>query len=422
MCAAALLAACTAAGPRPPTTAPAGPQSAAAVAAVDATTIDRKLLFGYQGWFGCPGDGSPLDRWEHWFKPGQPAGPSSLRVDMWPDVTEIPPEARCPTPLALPDGRPAEVYSAFAPGAVDVHFRWLAHYGLPGVLLQRFTSRLDEERIRAFRDGVALNVRTAAESHGRVFAVMYDVSGHAPATLVSDIERDWTHLIDTLHLTGSPQYLRHGGKPLVAIWGLGFHDRPGTPDQAMDLIRFFRQNVDVRYRATVLGGVPAGWRTLTRDSRTDPRWASVYRTFDIISPWTVGRFRDDAGAQRYYAEQVTADMEEARRLGIAYLPVVFPGFSWHNMNPGSRLNEIPRRGGRFFWSQVEHALETGSTMLYAAMFDETDEGTALFKVAPGTPQAPAGVPTVTLDMDEVPVPNDWYLRLAREAQLKLASR
>lgn len=341
---------------------------------------------------------------------------------MWPDVTEIPREARCATPLALPDGRPAEVYSAFAHGAVDVHFRWLAQYELPGVLLQRFTSRLDQEPMRAFRDGVALNVRAAAETHGRVFAVMYDVSGHAPATLVSDIERDWTHLIDTLHLTGSAQYLRHGGKPLVAIWGLGFHDRPGTPDQAMELIAFFRQNPDVRYRATILGGVPAGWRTLTRDSRADPRWASVYRAFDIISPWTVGRFRDDAGAQRYYSEQVAADMEEARRAGVAYLPVVFPGFSWRNMNPGSRLNEIPRRGGRFFWSQVEHALKAGSTMLYGAMFDETDEGTAMFKVAAGGPQAPADVPTVTLDMDDVPVPNDWYLRLAREAQLKLATR
>src|SRR4029079_18054539 len=27
---------------------------------VDATTLDRKMLFGYQGWFLCPGDGSPV--------------------------------------------------------------------------------------------------------------------------------------------------------------------------------------------------------------------------------------------------------------------------------------------------------------------------------------------------------------------------
>jgi hypothetical protein len=104
---------------------------------------------------------------------------------------------------------------------------------------------------------------------------------------------------------------------------------------------------------------------------------------------------------------------------MAYMPVVFPGFSWHNLNPGARLNEIPRRGGRFFWSQVEHALGAGNTMLYAAMFDEVDEGTAMFKVAARAREAPAEVPTVTLDIDGVAVPGDWYLRLAREAQLKL---
>ena len=92
------------------------------------------------------------------------------------------------------------------------------------------------------------------------------------------------------------------------------------------------------------------------------------------------------------------------------------------MNPGTRLNQIPRRGGRFLWSQVEQALAAGSTMLYGAMFDEVDEGTAMFKVAADQRAAPADVPTVTLDIDGVPVPNDWYLRLAREAQLKLMRR
>jgi hypothetical protein len=39
---------------------PAVPRAAAVGAAVvDATTLDRKMMFGYQGWFLCPGDGSP---------------------------------------------------------------------------------------------------------------------------------------------------------------------------------------------------------------------------------------------------------------------------------------------------------------------------------------------------------------------------
>jgi hypothetical protein len=406
----------------PSTPGGAGTVAALAHPAVDSSTIDRKLLFGYQGWFGCPDDGSPLQRWEHWFRPGRPPGSSAVRVDMWPDVSEIPAAARCATPLNRPDGRPAELYSAFALAAVDMHFRWLEEYGLPGVLLQRFTVRLDDPPVLMFRDTVAQNVRASAETHGRVFAVMYDISGHPPATLVRDVEQDWTHLVDSVQLTSSDRYLRHAGRPLVAIWGLGFRDRPGTPEQAAELIAFFRNNPEPRYRATLLGGVPAGWRTLTRDSRSEAAWGSVYRSFDAISPWTVGRFRDDAGARRYYAEHAGPDLDEARSRGMAYMPVLFPGFSWHNMNAGAPLNEIPRRGGRFFWSQVEHALAAGHTTLYAAMFDEVDEGTAMFKVAAGAADAPAGVATVTLDADGVPVPNDWYLRLAREAQLKLRRR
>ena len=408
--------------PRPAVIAPAQNAGASAASAVDAATLHGKLMFGYQGWFGCPGDGSKLQRWEHWFRPGQPAGPATLRVDMWPDTSELPADARCPAPLTMPDGSGAELYSAYKPATVDVHFRWLRDYDLPGVFLQRFTAHLDDPAMRDFRDTVARNVRTAAEAHGRVFAVMYDISGDRSPTLVEDIKRDWTHLLDDLHIADSPRYLHERGRPLVAIWGFGFSDRAVTPNQAAELIEFFRNNEDPRARATLLGGVPAGWRTLTRDSQADARWAAVYRSFDIISPWTVGRFRDEAGLARFYDEPVAGDLAETRSLGVSYLPVLFPGFSWRNMNRDAPFNQIPRRAGRFFWSQVEHAIQAGSTMLYAAMFDEVDEGTAMFKVAPGWRAAPAEPRTVTLDADGIPVPGDWYLRLAREAQLLLGRR
>ena len=112
------------------------------------------------------------------------------------------------------------------------------------------------------------------------------------------------------------------------------------------------------------------------------RGRDVYRSFDILSPWTVGRFRDDESVDRFYREEVAPDLTETNRLGLEYMPVVFPGFSWHNMNPTAPSNPIPRRGGRFFWHQIERALQAGATMVYAAMFDEVDEGTAMFKLAP----------------------------------------
>ena len=81
----------------------------------------------------------------------------------------------CPRP-------PAELYPRYNPSTVDRHFRWMREYDLPGVFLQRFTVRLDNPAVRGFRDRVARNVRAAAESHGRVFALMYDISGHPRET------------------------------------------------------------------------------------------------------------------------------------------------------------------------------------------------------------------------------------------------
>jgi hypothetical protein len=386
---------------------------------VDATTLAHKLMFGYQGWFGCPDDGSQLARWEHWFRAGQSAGEPALRVDMWPDLSELPDTDRCPTPLALPDGRPAPLYSAYRAAAVDMHFRWMQEYGVPGVFLQRFTTGLAHDAVRDFRDTVARHVRNAAEANGRVFALMYDISGHRQETLVEDVKRDWIYLVDTLRITDSERYLRHNGRPLLAIWGFGFTDRAATPSQAAELIDFFKNNRDPRYRVTLFGGVPAGWRTLTRDSGPDAAWAGVYRSFDIISPWTVGRFRDDAGVDRFYRDTVVPDLTEARAAGIEYMPVVFPGFSWRNMNRDAAPNQIPRRGGRFWWRQVEQALGVGTTMLYGAMFDEVDESTAMFKLATTAEEVPADASIVTLDADGEALPSDWYLQLSREAQLRL---
>jgi len=405
-----------AAGPTP------SPQAAASVPSrdVDPTTLDGKLMFGYQGWFGCPGDGSPLDTWEHWFRRGMPAA-ATLRVDMWPDVSELSEGERCNTPLMLPDGRPAQLYSAYNPRTVDRHFAWLQEFDLPGVFLQRFTVRLDEKSMLEFRDGVAANVRAAAEAHGRVFAIMYDISGDSRANIVQAVERDWEYLVDALRLVESPQYLRHHGRPLVGLWGLGFRDRAPTAEQAAELIDFFKNNPDPRYRVTLLGGIPARWRTLTRDSQTEAAWAHVYRSFDVLSPWTVGRFRDDESVDRFYREEVGPDLVETNRLGLDYMPVVFPGFSWHNMNPTAPSNPIPRRGGRFFSHQVDRAVQAGATMAYAAMFDEVDEGTAMFKLAPTRESVPTGVPLVTLDADGEVLPSDWYLQLSRQAQQRLSA-
>ena len=94
--------------------------------------------------------------------------------------------------------------------------------------------------------------------------------------------------------------------------------------------------------------------------------------------------------------------------------MIFPGFSWHNLN-GGKPNQIPRRGGAFYWRQAFNAVNAGCTMIYGAMFDEMDEGTAMFKLAPTSRQLPAQGTFVSLDADGTKLPSDWYLRLVGAA-------
>ena len=55
---------------------------------------------------------------------------------------------------------------------------------------------------------------------------------------------------------------------------------------------------------------------------------------------------------------------------IDYLPVVFPGFSWHNKTPDAKTDAIPRLGGKFLWKQYYELAKIGIPMVYQAMFDE----------------------------------------------------
>jgi hypothetical protein len=82
-------------------------------AGVDATTLDGKVLCGYQGWFNTPGDGTTFG-FTHWGRGlDRPAG-GRLTVDMWPDLADYDPQDLCEVPgLRMPDGSPARLYSAF---------------------------------------------------------------------------------------------------------------------------------------------------------------------------------------------------------------------------------------------------------------------------------------------------------------------
>jgi hypothetical protein len=390
----------------------AGPQYFRLTAEVDASTLTGKHMMGYQGWFATPGDGSSGDRWNHWFR-GQNPIASEATVDAWPDLSELDPDELFPTGMTYPNGAPAMLYSAYNEKTVRRHFKWMREHHLDGVFLQRFTGEIYSSQNFDRLNKVADNVRRGAEAHRRVFALMYDISGQPTNTLVSALTNDWLYLANTLRITNSPNYLRHNGKPVVALWGFGFAGRSDTPQQAQEVINFFK-NAGL----TVMGGVPTYWRTLKTDTQSNPAWAPVFRSFDIISPWAVGRYGNLAGADSFRQNLIVPDMTEALAIGRDYMPVIFPGFSWHNLHGGA-LNQIPRQGGTFYWRQAYNAKLSGCTMLYTAMFDEVDEATAMYKMAATANDVPAQGSWVPLNIDGTSVPSDWYLRLANEASKML---
>ena len=197
---------------------------------VDASTMNHKLLMGYQGWFACPGDGSPVNRWVHWFRNNNSVAENAT-VDLWPDVSELGADELFATSMTLPNGTPAKVYSAYTPKTVLRHFKWMQQYDLDGVFLQRFVSTLHDPRSFALRNQVTANVQAGAEKYGRVFAIMYDISGQPGDTLVGALTNDWNFLVHTQHITDSPRYLRHRGHPVVAIWGLVLLTGPALPSK-----------------------------------------------------------------------------------------------------------------------------------------------------------------------------------------------
>jgi len=389
---------------------------------VDPSTLTGKLIMGYQGWFNCPGDGTAVGWW-HWF-----TGPDPT-VDFLPNAADYPTAEQCVTTMRDAAGNSVNLFSDANPATVETHFAWMRQYGLDGVALQRFAVDLLDAPTFEARNIVLANVRRAAEDNGRVFFVMYDLTG-LPNSRLNTVTNDWKRL-ELEGITSSPAYLHHRGHPLLALWGLGFSGRSLTPSDTLNLLKSLDQASAKYGGVTIMGGVPSFWRTGAVDASSDPRWWLVWRRLGVLSPWSVGRFDNDGSADVYSKAVWVQDLAATRALGVDYMQVLFPGYSFANTNrslgqPDPISNQIPRRCGRFYWRQVYDALGAGATMLYGAMFDELNEGTAMFKTLPQASEVPVdGIPPgysfVTLDADGCPLPSDWYLSLAGAATAALHS-
>ncbi|HVR86715.1 MAG TPA: glycoside hydrolase family 71/99-like protein [Planctomycetota bacterium] len=386
-------------GAQAPPEDPLQPYTGPSTKGVDPATLDGKVMVGYQGWFSAEGDGSGRG-WGHWTRNrSKPFDAANTKVDLWPDLREAGAEERFATALTHADGRTAEVFSSFRKATVLRHVQWMREYGIDGAFVQRFIVDLKDPREARHFNTVLASFREGANRNGRVYAVMYDLTG-LKAGRMTEVQRDWKALRMTMKITEDPAYLHHRGKPLVAVWGIGFSDtRDYTLEECGRLVDALKAD-----GCTVLLGVPTYWRDQTRDASPDPALHDCLKRADILSPWTVGRIGKPEDAGSHAERTVKPDLAWCREAKLDYLPVVFPGFSWHHMHAG-KLDQIPRLKGRFFWAQWLGLQKAGATMAYVAMFDEVDEATAIFKCETDVPAIEGGLVTYE------GLPSDAYLKL-----------
>ena len=404
---------------------------------VDATTLTGKIMCGYQGSFTCPGDGSGLG-WNGWEKNGK-FDAKNCAVDLWPDMREYDKDECFATPFKQ-GYRKADVFSSMNKKTVLRHFKWMKDYGIDGAFVQRLDPQIDAEKELIlcnhlwwlttaprtwqpfdaarlnFRNTVLENCREGANQYGRAYAVMYDLSGLKAGQIDSVIE-DWKLLVDKMKLTKDPQdkaYLRHNGKPVVAVWGIGFKDNHEyTLDDCAKLIDFLKN--DPAYGGcTIVLGVPTWWRTLYNDCVDDKQLHKIVLMADVVSPWSVGRFNATNDIPGFARNIWAEDIDWCKKNNKEYMPVVWPGFSWHNMFSARSLNQFPRLKGQLLWRQFAEAKKAGATMIFQASFDDLNQGNAIFKCTNNPPVDVGNVKFLKYNEGNGEQP-DYYLWLVGQA-------
>lgn len=375
------------------------------------------IMCGYQGWFRAEGDESN-SAWGHYGR-GNKFDAENNTIDIWPDVSEY--EKTYETEFLNEDGTKARVFSSLDKSTTDLHFKWMKEYGIDGVFMQRFFGVTKGGDRSKYSDIILNNAFEASQKYGRAIAVMYDLSGLQPGGNCESVIDDWKHLVDDLHVKnyGKKQtYLHHNEKPLVTIWGVGFPDRPYDISKiGLDKLIDFLKNDPVYGGCSVMLGVPTYFRELNKDCLPDPYLHEVIESADIVLPWMVQRFTPLVHKPMdHLRDHIKQDIQWCAEHGVDYAPIAYPGFSWRNLslnNPGlaryTAYGAIPRLGGQFFWDQMATMVDAGAEMIYVAMFDEIDEGTAILKVSDNPPNSDKAH-----FIDNDGKPSDQYLFLTGE--------
>lgn len=372
---------------------------------VDATSMENKIMAGYQGWFCTPGD-NPNDKqgWSHLFN----ANLTRPGFDTWPDMSEYSADEKAAVPgFTHPDGSQAYLYSAQNQKTVLRHFQWMKQYGIDGVWLSEFCDHFAGGRQQRDTTGlltIMRNVRNAATSTGRTWAFMWDMSGfgrNTPKSYVYNIiVNQWKKMVDE-GITTDPRYMHHNGKPVLLLWGF-FPERPASQPEYMNPVIDFLQ-AQGKYQATLVGGVDPTWR-----ARGTTEFQAMLMRMPGLQPWSVGRaFKDPATGYKIQNTTLWAgDIEKCKANNVLFIPVFNAGTHIAGPPPiPPAVPIIPRRTGNYLWEQFVAASKTGViNSAFIAMFDEINEGTQIMKI---DNKPPVQFPFLTYDG----ATSDYYLRL-----------
>jgi hypothetical protein len=279
-----------------------------------------------------------------------------------------------------------------------------------------------------------VTIRDAAQEYGRIFYVMYDMSGAGTAGMnaVRRTQLDWIYSIERKGIVSSPSYAKAEGRPVVCIWGVDAGEASGISnkryienDAAIALTKWFQAR-----GYYVIGGVPDGdWWNRTDAAHNNGY--TMYSSFDMISPWYIGRDVVGSILNTRLTQELAFCKNNSRSWAgnkpIAFMPTVWPGFAWTNMNAnGGQPNATPRNAGQWIWTQIQGYLNRDSNnvieSLYFAMMDEYDEGTNWMKAGTDFFDIPLDQYFQTHAADGIWVSSDYYLRMAKAAATALAKK
>ncbi|KAI1435550.1 hypothetical protein GGR50DRAFT_317406 [Xylaria sp. CBS 124048] len=325
---------------------------------------------------------------------------------MLPNVTGYPADCLFDSVFTLADGSPIPLFSNDCDGVVDLHFKMMADHGIDGAFLQRFFGYIGET------DGGWINIlnaaMTAAEKYGRGFVIEYDLNGAAGAPNITETYLE--DLASLSNLTSSPAYMHHDGKPVVEIWGFGIVAGV-TVEQGIEVVTTLKNA-----GWYVILGVQQAWHAeMVQD---DPgSFGPVYALADMLQPWTVGSYDFDGYPGFLSGRQAVEDTDALQQLGIDSSIVVWPGGSNANSNPDGTFDQPSRMNGSFYQEQLTGAVSLKPVFIFGAMFDEMNEGTAIFPLL-RTSELPTNQRFLGLEDDTEP---DVYLTMAGTAGAQLAA-